>query len=572
MSASRTLYEILDVAPDASMSDVTAGYQRAMEVFADGALASYALFSPDEAERIRREIQVAFSVLSHPQSRSAYDAALAAASDKAAATMTFTTSWELSNAVTISDSNVPGTRTQPRRSLTPVPAPPAVTEAVPSESSSAPGDSAVDGPADSPPAAKDGSTPPQSAPSPGTATPDGDGAPPSRSAQVLVSASPVEDLPMTAEAPLLPPPQTVGEAAEPAAPAKNVLSDLPPLGPAPTSPEPVNAGSPSAVPVRLTTELPGPPQASKGSGTTPLPAAAGSGNTPLPGNSPSSTPVGAPPPVPVPFTAVSTSTGAASNATPLPLSSSVSTPLPMGSSTPKGAPVPLLFPSVGTPVGPPPASPAFSGMPNSLIPATSGAFPPLGAQLSPSAPVPFPALGTPASALSIPPLPAPAIPSLPPATAPSPPAAVTKPPEAAPAAPAAPSPSGHQSGTRFKRVRLDDDHTASQLSRPVIPSSHNVPKVPDLPVDLPDKGEINGSLLQQLRESRGLDLKVMADITKVSIHYLRAIEANQISELPSRVYLRGFLLQYARALRLPAERLAAGYLAFADRYYKSQIR
>ena len=88
---------------------------------------------------------------------------------------------------------------------------------------------------------------------------------------------------------------------------------------------------------------------------------------------------------------------------------------------------------------------------------------------------------------------------------------------------------------------------------------------------LPEDGEINGAVLTRLREARGITLRHMADTTKLSMHYLKAIEANQFSELPGRVYLRGFLIQYARALRVSPERLAMGYLAFAERY-RTQLK
>jgi hypothetical protein len=120
-------------------------------------------------------------------------------------------------------------------------------------------------------------------------------------------------------------------------------------------------------------------------------------------------------------------------------------------------------------------------------------------------------------------------------------------------------------------VRLDDDHMSAQLSRASNPRlSAAAQNAPDSTVPMPEKGEINGGLLQQMRESRGLDLRTMADVTKVGINYLRALEANQVNELPSRVYLRGFLVQYARALRVNPDRLVAGYMASLEHYGPSR--
>lgn len=76
-------------------------------------------------------------------------------------------------------------------------------------------------------------------------------------------------------------------------------------------------------------------------------------------------------------------------------------------------------------------------------------------------------------------------------------------------------------------------------------------------------GAVNGALIQRLREARGLSLEVLAEKTRVRKGVLRAIESGERQALPERVYLRGFLLAIARALRVDKERLVQGYLAYA---------
>jgi curved DNA-binding protein CbpA len=83
------------------------------------------------------------------------------------------------------------------------------------------------------------------------------------------------------------------------------------------------------------------------------------------------------------------------------------------------------------------------------------------------------------------------------------------------------------------------------------------------PGALPD--EITGAVLKELREQRGLSLDQLAEQTKVRKPYLRAIEEQDLPNLPDRVYLRGFLTQVARVLRLDRQRVADGYLAFLDK-------
>ncbi len=362
MSQPKTLYEILDIPMDANSSDVESGYQRALDVFRDDSLASYALFSPEEAERARREIELAYAVLKRQESRVAYDMALQGAQDKGQATVTFTATFELgaSGTVSVSDGSIAPVET-PR----------------PEKKSSPP---------------------------------------------VVLIAAPVEDVAQP----------VVATPVEPAHPVE----------PAPAAPPPELAVAPD------------PPPAVTAPGTETLP------------------------PLPPPAPPVET------------------LPLVMPSS------VPVSLSGIDLPVV---AAPSLSQ--------------------APTAP-PFPVV--------------------------PPPPKVPEPP-------------------RFRRVRLDDDTTAVQVARATNPSGLPTAPVETTPAaghpfPLPEEGEINGSVLQRLRESRGITLRQLSDTTKVSVHYLKALEANAFNELPGRVYLRGFLIQLGRAFRVNPEKLATRYAAFADRF------
>ena len=62
-----------------------------------------------------------------------------------------------------------------------------------------------------------------------------------------------------------------------------------------------------------------------------------------------------------------------------------------------------------------------------------------------------------------------------------------------------------------------------------------------------------GSLLRQLRESRGLSLEEIARLTRVSTSYLQALEADDFASLPAAVFTRGFIRAYCQALAEPPE-------------------
>lgn len=72
--------------------------------------------------------------------------------------------------------------------------------------------------------------------------------------------------------------------------------------------------------------------------------------------------------------------------------------------------------------------------------------------------------------------------------------------------------------------------------------------------------EWSGALLKRVRESRGITLEEIAQKTKVPHTHLAAIETETFSELPSLVYVRGFVAEYAKFLRLDPTQVARTYL------------
>jgi flagellar biosynthesis protein FlhG len=72
--------------------------------------------------------------------------------------------------------------------------------------------------------------------------------------------------------------------------------------------------------------------------------------------------------------------------------------------------------------------------------------------------------------------------------------------------------------------------------------------------------EFSGQLLRAVREARGIDLSDVAQRTKISISHLRAIEDERWDLMPATVYLRGFLVEYARTLRLDPTRVSRTFL------------
>ena len=83
----------------------------------------------------------------------------------------------------------------------------------------------------------------------------------------------------------------------------------------------------------------------------------------------------------------------------------------------------------------------------------------------------------------------------------------------------------------------------------------------DFEKEIDDAQEFNGDFLRKIREYKNLDLERLADMTKVSRLYLQAIELEDFAKLPAPVYVRGFVFQYAKCLKLKPEVVANSYVA-----------
>ncbi len=72
--------------------------------------------------------------------------------------------------------------------------------------------------------------------------------------------------------------------------------------------------------------------------------------------------------------------------------------------------------------------------------------------------------------------------------------------------------------------------------------------------------QFNGALLAAARQSAGASLQMVAEITRINKHYLRALEADDVRLLPAPVYVRGFVHEYARVVGLAPAPVADGYM------------
>lgn len=110
-------------------------------------------------------------------------------------------------------------------------------------------------------------------------------------------------------------------------------------------------------------------------------------------------------------------------------------------------------------------------------------------------------------------------------------------------------------------VELDlEEEPAASLPAVTPKAAGRLAFLPPMP-ELGPETQYDGDLLRRIREARGVTLRELATRTRISLGHLEHLEAEAFRELPERVYLRGFLIAYARELKLDGPRLAETYLA-----------
>ena len=70
-----------------------------------------------------------------------------------------------------------------------------------------------------------------------------------------------------------------------------------------------------------------------------------------------------------------------------------------------------------------------------------------------------------------------------------------------------------------------------------------------------------GTRIKRSREERGVTLRQIADITRISVVALEALERNEISRLPGGIFSRGIVRSYALEVGLDPEQTVRDFLA-----------
>jgi DnaJ-class molecular chaperone len=72
--------------------------------------------------------------------------------------------------------------------------------------------------------------------------------------------------------------------------------------------------------------------------------------------------------------------------------------------------------------------------------------------------------------------------------------------------------------------------------------------------------DFTGAFLKKIREYKNVSVERMAEMTRISKTHLSALENEELSKLPADVYVRGYVFQYAKVLKLNPDVVAPSYL------------
>ena len=85
-------------------------------------------------------------------------------------------------------------------------------------------------------------------------------------------------------------------------------------------------------------------------------------------------------------------------------------------------------------------------------------------------------------------------------------------------------------------------------------------KNPAFEEEIASKTEWDGEFLKKVREYKQLTVHRLSDITKINPYYVTALEKMDSGNLPAVVFVRGYVVQIAKALGLDDKKVADSYM------------
>jgi hypothetical protein len=107
------------------------------------------------------------------------------------------------------------------------------------------------------------------------------------------------------------------------------------------------------------------------------------------------------------------------------------------------------------------------------------------------------------------------------------------------------------------------------------PAAHHAaqhPTPPGIEQEILEQTEWSGTFLRRVRESKTLSYEEITRETRIPKNYIIAIEEEDVEKLPAPVYIRGFVTQLARILKLPVNTVVQTYMGRIRDSYPEKFR
>jgi len=106
---------------------------------------------------------------------------------------------------------------------------------------------------------------------------------------------------------------------------------------------------------------------------------------------------------------------------------------------------------------------------------------------------------------------------------------------------------------RLLKFFKEEAEKSRQIKKPLLPAEGSEKELPEI-------ANFSGQTLKQIRKNLNIDLLEIALTTKIQVEHLENLENENYVDLPPEVYIRGFILSYAKALSLDSKKVADDYM------------
>jgi curved DNA-binding protein CbpA len=112
-----------------------------------------------------------------------------------------------------------------------------------------------------------------------------------------------------------------------------------------------------------------------------------------------------------------------------------------------------------------------------------------------------------------------------------------------------------------------ENEAAATSSHPTTTEPPKENRADPLDLEVANETEWHGEFIKKVREARGLTVEDIAESTKISRKYVNAIESETYAQLPAPVFVRGFIVQICKTLRVPPDTASLKYM---ERFNKAR--